>query len=152
MSQWGFSRLFTRTNHKSEKWIRLERLPSKPKRGSISLCFHVKGLGLLLGGANTAIKYLDVGASFACSNSQSGVIIIIIQMCLIQPSIIISRLAKPRVFCCQQLSLLSQYHGQLSAIKNLSLNTHRNNATSKLCFWESFWLNEMWLEIICRAT
>ena len=79
---------------------------------------------------NTTIKYLDVCASLvecAGSNSHSRVIIIIIQMCLIRPSIIISRLAKPRVFCCQQPGPLSQYHGELPAIQNLSLTLKQCN-------------------------
>ncbi len=102
-----------------------------------------KGLGLLLG-ANTTIKYLDVGAGslvLAGSNSHSGVIIIIIiiiQMCLIRPSIIISRLAKPRVFCCQQAGPLSQYHGELSAIQNLSLTLKQCN--QQIVFLGIFWL------------
>ena len=98
-----------------------------------------KGLGLLLG-ANTTIKYLDVGAGslvLAGSNSRSGVIIIIIQMCLIRPSIIISRLAKPRVFCCQQAGPLSQYHGELSAIQNLSLTLKQCN--QQIVFLGIFW-------------
>ena len=106
-------------------------------------------LALLLGGANTANKYLDAPPSLVpIARAES--------LWSLFKCVLSDHWSLFQGWPSQGFSAVSNWAHCLnitvSCRPSKICHLHWNNATSKLCFWESFWLNEMRLEIFYRTT